>query len=147
MMPDGIPDSWGCCTPSLRSIGISGCLCCKLIISILDPVGCGFSSYSFKALLGAPCSLKGELGQQNFICKKKSLFSMLHLTCDSKPAFLWAEGNLLESPGILPTPHHRGWAIVVLPWNWGHPVLDHDSTVFPDSLALSIRPLQVWALC
>lgn len=56
----------GCCTPSLRSIGISGCLCCKLVISILDPIGCGISLCSFKGLLGATCGLKAELRWQKF---------------------------------------------------------------------------------
>lgn len=36
-----IPDSWGFCTPSPRPSCISGCLCCKSVICILDPIDYG----------------------------------------------------------------------------------------------------------
>lgn len=53
------PDSWGCWTPSLRLIGISGCLYCKLVIRILDSIDYGFSSCFFKALSGSTYSFNG----------------------------------------------------------------------------------------
>lgn len=65
------PDSWGCWTPSLRLIGISGCLYCKLVIRILDSIDYGFSSCFFKALSGSTYSLTGEIGWPKFRSGRK----------------------------------------------------------------------------
>ena len=42
------------------------------------------------------------------------MFSILNVTCGSKPVFTWVRGNVLVFSGVLPMPPCHGWAPVLM---------------------------------